>query len=68
MTNSPWLTFNEACKYARLNPNKVRDLLQSGQIPARKVGKKWIISRHEIDRYLGEPGEKARSFVRRILG
>ena len=39
MTLAVYLTFPEACEYARINRNKMRALLKAGKIPARKVGR-----------------------------
>ncbi len=52
MTTLPavYLTFPEACEYARINRNKMRDLLKAGKIPFRKFAGKRVIAKAAIDR------------------
>ena len=54
MTPSPtaWITFKEACAYSKLGHHTVRRLLYDGELVARQVGRKWIVSRESIDKYL----------------
>lgn len=54
-----YLTFPEACAYARINRNKMRALLKAGKIPARKVGRTWIVPRASIDAFMVEPHSRA---------
>ena len=68
MTFDVYLTFFEACKYARINRNKMRALLKAGKIPARKVGRTWIIPRVSIDTFMSEPHDRARLAARGLVG
>jgi excisionase family DNA binding protein len=52
MTFAVYLTFPEACEYARINRNKMRVLLKTGKIPSRKVGRTWIVPRASIDAFM----------------
>jgi excisionase family DNA binding protein len=65
---SVYLTFGEACEYARINRNKMRTLLKAGKIPARKVGRTWIVPRAAIDAFMVEPHARARLAVRNLVG
>jgi len=63
-----YLTFPEACEYSRINRNKMRALLKAGKIPARKVGRTWIVPRASIDSFMAEPHSRARLAVRNLVG
>jgi len=68
LDNQVYLTFHEATVYARVNKNKMRVLLKTGKIPARKVGRTWIVPRAAIDAFMGEPHSRARLAVRGLVG
>jgi len=63
-----YLTFSEACEYARINRNKMRALLKTGKIPSRKVGRTWIVPRASIDAFMSEPYDRTRIAVRSLVG
>ena len=42
----------EAAEYLRLAPSTVYNLLNNGQLPARKIGGSWRISRSALDGWL----------------
>jgi hypothetical protein len=52
---------------AKLNRNKMRVLLKTGKIPARKVGRTWIVPRASIDAFMFEPQEKIRLQIDGII-
>jgi excisionase family DNA binding protein len=68
MTFAVYLTFPEACEYARINRNKMRVLLKTGKIPSRKVGRTWIVPRASIDTFMAVPHDRARLAVRNLVG
>ena len=68
MTSAVYLTFPEACEYARINRNKMRVLLKTGKIPSRKVGRTWIVPRASIDAFMSEPHDRIRLGVSKIIG
>jgi excisionase family DNA binding protein len=68
MIPAVYLTFPEACEYARINRNKMRVLLKAGKIPARKVGRTWIVPRASIDAFMLEPHSRARLAARGLVG
>ena len=67
MTLAVYLTFPEACEYARINRNKMRVLLKTGKIPSRKVGRTWIVPRASIDAFMVEPYDRARLAARNLV-
>ena len=67
LITQPWLTFKEACKYARVGHHTIRTLLKDGELTGRRVGRKWIISRKSIDDYLSEATKKVKVAVGEIL-
>ncbi len=58
MTDEPdVLTVTEAAQLLRLRREQtVREWIWSGRLPARKVGKSWLIRREDIDRLRGMLG------------
>ena len=52
---SPFLTVAEAAEYIRASRQRVYDLLSSRRLSRRKDGARVLISRAELDAYLGQP-------------
>jgi excisionase family DNA binding protein len=52
---SPYLTVAEAAAYLRASRQRVYDLLSSRRLSRRKDGARVLISRAELDAYLGQP-------------
>jgi excisionase family DNA binding protein len=46
------LTVKELCDYLKLSKKTILKLLNSGEIPARKVGGSWRILKSQVDNYL----------------
>lgn len=54
------LDTQDASLYLHLNPKRVQALARSGRLPGRRVGRRWLFDRHDLDRLLGaEPVEAA---------
>lgn len=49
------MDFEEAKEYLKLAKSTFYRLLESGQIPASKVGRQWRFKKEEIDKWLEEP-------------
>jgi molybdopterin-binding protein len=49
------LSTKEASSYLRLNPKRVQALARTGKLPGRRVGRKWLFDRHELEALLGRP-------------
>jgi excisionase family DNA binding protein len=49
---SRWLTIPEAAKYARVSTRTFQRLLTKKQVRATSVGRRSVVDRHEVDRYL----------------
>ena len=47
------LSTEEASSYLRLNPKRIQALARSGKLPGRRIGRKWLFSRHDLDALLG---------------
>lgn len=45
-------SFEEFIKYLHIGRTKGYELLKSGKIKGKKVGKKWIICKSEVDKFL----------------
>jgi molybdate transport system regulatory protein len=48
------LSTEEASSYLRLNPKRVQTLARSGKLPGRRVGRKWLFDRRDLDALLGK--------------
>ena len=52
------LSTEEASAYLRLNPKRIQALARSGKLPGRRVGRKWLFDRRELEALLGK-GDRA---------
>lgn len=52
MRNNKTMTFDEFCKYLKIGRNNGYKLLSSGQVKACKIGKKWVIRKKEVDKFI----------------
>ncbi|MGH7497657.1 MAG: TOBE domain-containing protein [Gemmatimonadales bacterium] len=48
------LSTDEASAYLRLNPKRIQALARSGKLPGRRVGRKWLFDRKELEAMLGK--------------
>jgi len=54
------LSAQQAAKLLHLNVKRVQALARSGQLPAARVGRKWLFRRTDLERMLGnQAGEAA---------
>jgi molybdopterin-binding protein len=49
------LSAHETARYLRLNVKRVQALARAGQLPGRRVGRKWLFDRRDLDQALGKP-------------
>ncbi len=49
------LSTEEAAGYLRLHMKRVQALARSGRLPGRRVGRKWLFDRRDLDEVLGRP-------------
>lgn len=47
------LSTEEASSYLRLNPKRIQALARSGKLPGRRVGRKWLFDRRELEALVG---------------
>jgi excisionase family DNA binding protein len=57
------LTVAEAADLLRLGRNSTYAAIQRGELPARRVGRRWLISKDALERFLA--GESADSMTGR---
>ena len=55
MTFDDLLTAQEVADYLGLHLVTVRDMLRTGKLPGRKVGREWRTLRSELDAWLRQP-------------
>lgn len=50
------LSTGEASSYLRLNVKRVQTLARTGKLPGRRIGRKWLFDRHDLDALLSRRG------------
>lgn len=55
-SQSPYLTIPEAAEYLRCSRQRVDDLLSQRRLTRHKDGSRTLVSRAELDRYMGGSG------------
>ena len=58
-TARDFLTVNEAAKVLRVGRRTVYRLVETGKVPAKKVGGRWRIPRAGLVEFIGVPKPKA---------
>jgi len=54
------LLAEDLARVLRITPGAARALIRSGQVPARKIGRRWLVSRAEFLRQLTPPDASSR--------
>lgn len=57
MTRSDTLSVAEAATLLKLNVKRVQALARSGQLPATRVGRKWLFARSKLEAMVGVTGQ-----------
>ena len=47
------LSADEVARHLRINVKRVQALARDGRLPGRRVGRKWLFDRRDLDRALG---------------
>jgi molybdopterin-binding protein len=55
------LSAEQAAELLHLNVKRVQGMARSGQLPAARVGRKWLFQREQLERLLGGEGTPRRS-------
>lgn len=55
------LSTEEAAAYLHLNPKRIQALARAGKLPGRRIGRKWLFDRRELEAVLGRPEKGERS-------
>jgi excisionase family DNA binding protein len=50
-----WITTEAAASELGVSVGRVRQLLESGQLPGRRFGRAWVIRRRDLERYRALP-------------
>lgn len=61
MARSDTLSATEAAALLQLNVKRVQALARSGQLPAKRVGRKWLFARDRIEALCGVTGTPSAS-------
>jgi molybdate transport system regulatory protein len=51
------LSTQDASRYLHLNTKRIQALARAGRLPGRRVGRKWLFDRRDLDRLLGSEDE-----------
>ena len=49
------LNAQEAAQLLHLNVKRIQALARAGRLPGRRVGRKWLFDRRDLDQLLGRP-------------
>ena len=52
MSESAWMTTDEAAKYLGLGKSKLYEMARAGEIPRHRVGKAWTFNRGDLDAWV----------------
>lgn len=52
----PYLTVNDVCKYLKISNESLYGWIKNTDIPAHKVGKRWLFSKDELDAWVRSDG------------
>jgi excisionase family DNA binding protein len=55
---SPYLSVTEAAQLARVAPSTIRLYIRKGKLKPQKVGRRVIVARAELERFLGTQSSK----------
>ena len=54
MTDNKYLTVKETAKYLNRSRSNVYDMINNNEIPAKKLGGKYIIKKEKLDKIIEE--------------
>lgn len=60
-----YMTFGEALRYSRIPRRRLRELLDSGEIPSRRFPGKRLVAKEKIDEYMNAEPALPDSLLRR---
>lgn len=49
------LSAHQAADLLHLNVKRIQALARAGRLPGRRIGRKWLFDRHDLDQLLGRP-------------
>jgi len=52
------MNFDEFCQYLNIGRNNGYKLLSSGHVKACKIGRKWVIQKKEVNKFLKKFSDK----------
>jgi excisionase family DNA binding protein len=47
-----WLTVDDICKYLSVTKDTVYKWIEQKQMPASKVGRKWMFQKDDVDKWV----------------
>jgi molybdate transport system regulatory protein len=53
------MSAEEAARYLRLHVKRVQALARSGRLPGRRVGRKWLFDRRDLEQALGSASSES---------
>ncbi len=61
MTDSPYLTVEQAGEYLHLHPCTVRELVRDGEIRGSKPANRWLFTRGDLDAFVNASANRKRA-------
>ena len=62
-----WLPLKEAARYAGISTKKLRQLVEQGEIRAKRLEGKWIVDRLSIDEFYEKDWVEMQAALHRVL-
>lgn len=56
------LTTTQAARYLHISSERIRQLIKAGKLPARRVGRSWLVDKRDVDLFQpGHPGRRRKA-------
>jgi len=62
MSNDKWLTVNEICDYLQVTNETVYTWIDKNEMPAHRVGRRWMFKQLEVDKWVRNGKAAARDY------
>jgi excisionase family DNA binding protein len=55
LTSHDLLSTTQAAERLGLTPGRIRQLIDAGQLPAIRIGERWVIEARDVERFARQP-------------
>lgn len=67
MTAPLTLTVNQVARFLQVTPRTVRQAIEHGEVPAKKIGRVWRIPASFVTEYLGDNDHEAATVIAELV-